>query len=811
MTSLKHGIRSLANNPGFSLVSICTLAACIASNAAIFSVYDRLVLHAIAVPSPASLVAIWASNPMIINAPAVSWPKFQAMRLAARSFSSMGVSAFDNFTLTAPGEQALQLNGLRVSGEFFKTLGIAPARGRDFTAEDDVPNGPTVVILSHELWTTRFGGRESIVGDVIQLNGQSWQVVGIMPPHLSAPFTPVQVFAPRVFEVGGLTALQIDVGAGYSQPIARLRPRVTIDQATAELKALDRGYRQEFPGKLDATNVSVVRDFADSIVGNLKPTFYTLLGAVAFVLLIACANVASLFVGRLNGRQKEIAVRQSLGATRSAIVRELLIESVIVALAAGVVGAVLSRWALEAVAVVAAAQLPPNTVFELNWLAWTYIAAVAVVSGVLVGLVPALHASKTDIVSVLKDAARGSSGARGARLRSSLIVAEVALSVVLLVGSSLLLLSFLSLERTPPGFDPTGVATAFVGVPLGRYATEPEQADFFSRVVSELGRDPLITHAAASIGLPIAGFNLRSPYSVSGRPILPLPQRPLAGFQVVSEDYFATLRIPVVMGRAFTAQDRNGAPAVCIINQSLAKRIFPGESPLGHVLLRGQNANVPQTIVGVIADVRSLGLNAPAPDEIYYPMRQFPRPALNITARTTGDTATLQQAIRAAVAAVDHDQPISFFASLDSMLAQTLGIQRIVATLTGCFAVVALVLAAIGLYAVVAYAVAQRTGEIGIRMALGARPGQVLGLIMGGGLKLVAAGVGLGLAGAAGATRLIQSLLSNVQPLDPVVYGSVALFFGLVATAACFLPSFRASRIDPLVALSDRRMTSYTK
>jgi predicted permease len=805
MTSLKSGIRSLANSPGFSAVAICTLAVCIASNAAIFSVYDRLVLHAIAVPTPSSLVAIWTSNPMIIDAPAVSWPKVQAMQRGARSFSSMGVSAFDNFTLTAPGEQALQLNSLRVSGAFFRTLGIAPARGRDFTAQDDVPNGSAVCIISHELWTTRFGGRESIVGDVIQLNGQSWQVVGIMPPHLTAPFTQVQVFAPRVFEIGGLTPQQVDLGAGYAQPIARLRPGVTIEQAGAELKALDQGYRQQFAGKLDAANVSVPRDFADSIVGNLKPTFYTLIGAVAFVLLIACANVASLFVGRLNGRQKEIAVRQSLGATRSAVVRELLTESVIVALTAGVVGAVLSRGALKVIAVVAAQQLPPDTVFELDWRAWTFIAGVALVSALLVGLVPALHASKSDIVTVLKDATRGSSGARGGRLRSSLIVAEVALSVVLLVGSSLLLLSFLSLERTPPGFDPTGVATAFVGVPLGRYATGPEQSEFFSRVVSELRRDPSITHAAASIGLPIAGFNLRSPYSVSGQPILPLPQRPLAGFQVVSEDYFATLRIPVIRGRPFTAQDRSGAPAVCIINESLAKRIFPDESPLGHVILRGRDADVPQTIVGVIADVKSLGLNAPAPDEVYYPMRQFPRPALNITARTTGDTATLQQAIRAAVASVDHDQPISFFQSLDTLLSQSLGIQRIVATLTGCFAVIALVLAAIGLYAVVAYAVAQRTGEIGIRMALGARPSQVLGLIMGGGLKLVACGVVLGLAGAAGTTRLIQTLLSNVQPLDPLVYGSVALFFGLVATAACFLPSFRASKIDPLMALSNRR------
>ena len=519
------------------------------------------------------------------------------------------------------------------------------------------------------------------------------------------------------------------------------------------------------------------------------------------MLLIACANVASLFVGRLSGRQKEIAVRQSLGATRAAVVRELLVESVTVAALAGLVGTALAHWALKAVGLLAAQQLPPNTEFALNWRAWCFIVGIALVSAVLVGLVPALQASKTDIVTVLKDATRGSSGARGGRLRSSLIVAEVAFSVVLLVGSSLLLVSFISLERTPPGFDPTGVATAFVGLPPSKRVTPREQAEFFSQVIEELRRNPTITHATASLGLPVAGFGLQSPYSVAGRPILPLPQRPLGYFQVVSEDYFATLHIPIVMGRGFTADDRDTSPGVCIINQTIARHLFPGQSPLGQVFLRGRDADVRMTVIGVIADVKSNGLNAPVPEEIYYAMRQLPKPALNVTARTTGDPALLQTAIRAAVAAVEHDQPISFFQSLDTLLAQSLGVQRLVATLTGCFAMIALVLAAVGLYAVVTYAVAQRRGEIGIRMALGARPGQVLGLIMGGGLKLVAFGLVLGLAGAAGMARLIATLLSNVQPLDPVIYGSVAGFFTLVAAFACFLPSFRASQIDPVVAL----------
>ncbi len=402
---------------------------------------------------------------------------------------------------------------------------------------------------------------------------------------------------------------------------------------------------------------------------------------------------------------------------------------------------------------------------------------------------------------------RGSSGGRGGRLRATLIVAEVALSVVLLVGSSLLLISFLSLQRTPPGFDATGVATAFVGVPAGRYPTPVEQANFFERVIEQLRANPQITHAAASLALPVNGFGARAPYSVKGRQILPLPQRPLGGLQIVSEDYFASMGIPIVMGRAFTADDRDNAPLVCIVNQSLANHLFPGESPLGHVLLRGRDAEIGHEIVGVSADVKSNGLSAPVPDEIYYPMRQLGKPGMSVIARTTGDAATLQHEISTAVAQVDHDQPISFFQPLGVLLAQSLGVQRIVASLTAIFAAIALVLAAIGLYSVVSYAAAQRTAEIGIRMALGARPQQVLGLVMSGGLKLVVIGVVLGLVGAAGTARLIQALLTNVRPLDPVVYASVALFFGLVAAAACFVPSLRASRIDPLAALSDRRFS----
>ena len=801
MSDFTAAVRGLWKTPGFSFVAILTIAVGIGANAALFSVYDRLVLNPVTIPRPSSLVAIWTNNPQVnFNAPAVSWPRYEVLRTEARSFRSIGISAFDNFTLTGNGEPE-QLNSQRVSASFLPTLGILPARGRNFTEAEDLPNGPAVCIISHELWQTRFGARESLVGDTITLNGQPWEVVGVMPPRLSPPFAQVQVFAPRVFEVGGLTPIQVQNGAGYAQPIARLKPGVSLKQAAGELAAISRSYQEQYAAKLDATSTSEPRMFVASLVGNLEPTFYTLLGAVSFVLLIACANVASLFLGRLTARHKEIAVRQALGATRVQVVKQFLVESLTFSCVAATVGTLLALWALSAVQSIVSSQLPPNADVELNWRALIFTAAITLVTALLVGLAPALQASRADLIGVLKDSARGSSSGGSGRMRATLIVGEVVLSVVLLVGSSLLLISFVRLQQLPPGFEAKGAAAAFVGVPASRYGTPAQQAQFFSQVIERLRADGRVSGAAVAIGLPLSGFNPRFPYGVGGRPVLPLSQRPLANLGIVSEDYFRMMRIAIVAGRAFTADDRDGAPGVCIINESLAKRLFPGEPALGKIILRGRDAEIRAEVVGVIHDVKTNGLSVPAPDEVYYPFRQMARPGMAVVARTDGDAAALQAVIRTAVADVDKDQPISFFATLETNVSQSLGAQRIVASLTAIFAALALALSAVGLYSVLAYAVSQRTSELGIRMALGAQPGQVVRLVMANGLQLVALGLAIGLVGAAGAARLIQTLLFNVQPLDPLVYAGVAVVFTLIASLACLVPSMRASRIDPLIAL----------
>lgn len=802
MHDLKLALRTLLKTPAFTIVAVLTIAIGIGANTTLYSIFDRLMLNPVSIPEAGRVVALWAvNNERGFVAPAVSWPRYDEIRIASNSFSELADSCFDSHTLTGNGDPE-QAAALRVTHNFFRTLGIKPAMGRDFVAEEDVQGGPFVVILSHEYWQSRFGGRGSIVGESIILSGQPHEVIGIMPPRMTNPFSGVQVFVPRVFEVAGLTQMQVQVGAGYSQPIGRLKPGVTREQANAELTALTKTYKEQFATRLDADNQIEARGYADTLVQGIRPTMFTLLGAVAFVLLIACANVASLFLGRLSARHKEIAVRQSLGATRRTIVRQFLAESFVFSLAAGALGVLLANWALASIQRLVANQLAPNTELAISWAALAATIAVTFIVSLLVGLFPALQASSPDLVDALKDSSRGNAGGvRGRRFRGTLIISEVALSVVLLVGSGLLLQSFIKLQGTPPGFRPEGLAVAFVGTPTQRYPTPESQQQFFGGVVESLKRNPQVVSAAAAVGVPLTGFAPQAPYTVGSDAALPLPQRPLAGLRLVSEGYFRTVGIALREGREFTDRDRTGAPLVCVISESFARRLFPNESAIGKVLRRGRDAEFAHEIVGVAADVKSVGLAAPAPDEIYYPMRQLPRGGMSIVARVDSDPATLQTIMTTAVAQVDKDQPISFFQTMDTIISQNLGFQRIVATLTGIFAGVALLLAAVGLYSVLAYSVAQRTSEIGIRMALGARRSQVLQLIVKQGMALVAIGLVVGLGAAFGAGTLIASLLFETQPFDTVIYAAVAVLFAAVALLACVLPALRAAKIDPIVAL----------
>jgi predicted permease len=803
MSDLRSALRSLLKSPGFTFVAVLTIAIGVGANTALFSTFNTLVLHPQTFPHSERLVRIWASNNALgFNAPALSWPRYEFIRDHQQSFASLSADTFTGFAFTQKGSEPEQVNSLAVTATFFPTMGVAPLRGRNFLPEEDVPGGPNVAILSYELWQRAFGKRESAIGESVMLSGNSYTVVGVMPPALSNPYNTVLVFVPRPFEVNGLTLAQVQNGAGYLGVTARLKDGVTLAQAQSELATLGKNYQSAFAEKLDGKNENPPQTFADELVGNLRPTFNLLLAAVGFVLLIACANVASLFLGRLSARHKEIAIRLSMGATRAQLVRQFLVESALFSAIAGLLGAMFGWWGLATIQKLAGPQFPNGLTLEMDGAALAFTAGISALCALLIGFVPALQASRANLSDVLKESARGSSGGvRSSRFRSALIVTEVALSVVLLVGSALLLVSFMRLQRTPPGFEPKGLATAFVSIPPSRYATGPQQADFYAQLTAQLEAQPQIQSAAVAIGLPLSGFQPRSPYAIQGRPVPPLPERALANLDIVSERYFTTLQIALREGRLFTPQDAEKSPNVVVINEAFAKRLFPGESALGKVLLRGRDAEIKCEIVGIVANVKSGGLNAPPPDEMYFPLRQLARSAMNVVVRTSGNPATLQPLIRSTVASLDSNQPIAVFQTLETLLSQTLAAQRITAWLTGVFAGVALLLSAVGLYSVLAYAVTQRTSEIGIRMALGAQPSQVIGLIMRSGLRLVAIGLTLGLIAAAGAAHFIESLLFNVQPLSPLIYGGVAVLFAFISALACLLPSLRASQIDPLVAL----------
>lgn len=803
LSDLRYAVRSLVKSPGFTLVAVLTITIGIAANTVLFSVFNTVVLNPLDFPQSHRLVRAWVDDPAgRFSAPAASWPKYELYRQQAKSFTGLCASAFHSGTLTSRG-QAEQLNGLAVTSNFLAVHGMRVATGHDFDARDDVVGGPHPVILTHEVWQNQLGGAADIIGRIIELSGVPTEVVGVLPPHLPFPYNQVQYLIPRPDENAGIPLDKVHQGGAiYLQVTGRLKPGVTIEQADAELHTLSKAYNAEYPTRMDANSDHLLRPYADELVGNTRPTFYVLLAACGFVLLIACANIASLFLGRLSARHKEIAVRLSLGASRRDIIRQFLVESLVFSGVAGALGLLVSLWAIPAVAKLAANQLPRAAEIAFDGRALAFSLVAAVVTAGLVGLVPAWQASRAQLAEALKDSARtGGGGNTGRRFRASLIVTEVTLSVTLLVGAALLMTSFWKLLTTDAGFNGKGVAAAFVNLPLQRYDTPEKRIAFFNAVGAELTRQPAITHASPVVGLPLSGFAPITPYTAGGTPVLPLPQRPLTGFRIAGVDYKELLGLTLREGRWFRPTDTIKNPPVIVINESLARKLFPGQSAIGKTILTGPTGEIVNEIVGVIADVKTNGLNQPAPDELYFSATQRAINGMGFAARTTGDPATLQATMRSALKAVDPTIALSFFQTLDQITLNSLGVQRIAAWLIGCFAGIAFLLAIVGLYSVLAYNVTQRTAEIGIRMALGALPGQVIGIILRQGLGLVAGGVAAGLGLAFAASRLISAQLYGVESLGFAIHAAVALSFILVATLACLLPARRAARVDPIVAL----------
>src|SRR3989440_1552990 len=801
MNDFRYALRQLLRQPGFTVLAVVALALGIGANTVLFSAINTLFLRPLSYPQPEQLVRVWGSFPERgLDRANVSWPRYSAWREQQQSFSEFAAQSFTGFTLTGRGDPE-NLNGVRVTENFFRALGVQPLFGRTFTADDDRPGGPNVALLSHAFWQKRFGGDQNIVGQAIVLNGTPFTVIGVLSPALKFPFAQRQVWLPRVLEQEGLPPDIIQRGTGFLTILGRLKPDVSRQQADEQLHIIDKRYQAANPEKVDAKAGMGVYSFHEDLVGQQRPMLLTLFAAVGCVLLVGCANVANLLLARFTARRKEIAIRTALGATRARIVMQFLAESGLTAAIAGLFGVLLAIWGLDLLKKVAENFLPRVLEISLDLQVLVFAVGLSLITGILLGLVPALHASRSDPIDSLKDSSRGSTGRQAGRLRAGLLIAEVALSLVLVVGAVLLVDSFRRLQNVAPGFRAEGITTFFVGLPPGSYPDIERQALFFQNAIEKLKALPGVTNAAAASTLPASdNGNTRSPAAVEGRPLPAVSDRTIAVRSTISPGFLETLGIPIKQGRDFTWRDRPGAPNVVIINETMAKKLFPGENPVGRRLITGIQS-IPREIVGVSGDVRAENLSLPPGIEMYYPSVQIDGAFQSIVVRSERPAASLRSALVAAIHSLDPGLPIEEVQSYNEVIAQATADRRLSMYLLGGFAGLALALAGMGIYSVIAYGVAQRTNEFGIRFALGAAARDVIGLVMKEGLRLSVVGLVVGLGLSFAVTRLMQRLLFEVSPRDPWLYAGVALFICAVAALACFVPAMRATRIDPMQAL----------
>src|SRR4051812_20625104 len=801
MKDFRYAFRQLLRQPGFTIIAVVALALGIGANTVLFSAVNTLFLRPLSYPNPKELVRVWGSFPERgLDRANVFWPRFISWRDQQQSFAEFAAQSFTGFTLTGRGDPQ-NLNGVRVTENFFRALGVQPLFGRVFNPDEDRPGGANVAVLSHAFWQKQFGGDRSILGQPLTLNGTPFTVIGIMPPSLKFPFQQQQLFIPRVFEQEGLPPDIIERGTGYLTILGRMKPDVTRAQAEEQMRIIDRRYQTANPEKVDAKAGMSVVSFHEDLVGQQRPMMLTLFSAVGCVLLVGCANVANLLLARFTGRKKEIAIRTALGATRARIVFQFLTESVLTAVIAGILGILLAIWGLDLLKKVAENFLPRSREISLDVNVLLFAVGLSLVTGIILGLVPALHASRSDPIDSLKDSSRGTTGRQAGRLRAGLLVAEVALSLVLVVGAVLLVDSFRRLQNVDPGFRSEGVTTFFVGLPPGSYPDVERQGLFFQNVLEKLKGLPGVTHASAGSLLPASdNGNTRSPAAVEGRPLPPVSDRSLAVRSTITPGFFGVLGIPVKQGRDFTWQDRSGSPNVVIINETMAKKFFPGENPVGRRLITGIQS-IPREIVGVSGDVRAENLSLPPGMEMYYPSIQLDGAFQSIVVRSDRPAASLRSELIGAVHSLDPGLPIDQVQAYGELLSAASADRRLSMYLLGGFAGLALLLAGMGIYSVIAYGVAQRTNEFGIRFALGAAARDVIGLVMKEGLRLSIVGLVVGLGLSLAVTRLMQRLLFEVSPRDPWLYSVVALFICAVAALACFVPAMRATRIDPMQAL----------
>ena len=810
---LRYAFRMLLKGPGFTAVAVLALALGIGANSAIFSVVNGVVLRALPYKDPESLMMVWSRRPLL---QALAVAGSQEFPVSAADFTDWRdqnqvfeqIAAFHSqpFNITGAGEPE-SLGGVRASANLFSLLGIEAKLGRTFLAEEDQPGAGHVVIISHGLWERRFGSDPNMIGQKLALNDEPYTVVGVMPPGFQFPRKgemPAGYQFPRqadLYTPLAWTPNQIgNRGRNFVAVIARLKPGVTVAQASADMDAIAERLKQQYP-QFNANKEVFIVPLHQQVVGKVRTALLVLLGAVGFVLLIACANVANLLLARAASRQKEIAIRTALGASRSRVIRQLLTESMLLSLTGGTLGLLLSMWGVDLLMAISPANLPRVDTISVDVRVFAFTLAVSLLTGIIFGLVPAIQASKPDVNEALKEGGRASSVGHN-RFRSVLVVSEVALSLVLLIGAGLMIRSFVHLLNSSPGLKPENVLTLDVGLPRTKY-TGPQQAAFFQQVIERLKSLPGVQSAGAVYPLPLSGAEEGMGFGIEGRAALAPGEVYNAGPRWVSPDYFNVMGIPLLRGRELTERDGSDSPRVVVINEAMAARYFPDEEPIGKRVAFDQVNDKPnwREIVGVVGDVKHSALDSDPKPEMYFPFTQFPIFFMTFVVRTPGDPLNLVAAARSEVLAVKNDQPISNVHTMEELLSNSVAQRRFNMLLLSIFAGVALLLAAVGSYGVMSYSVAQRTHELGVRMALGAQTSHVLALVVKQGMTLALAGVGIGLAAAFGLTRILASLLYGVSATDPLTFSVIALLLASVALLACYLPARRATKVDPMIAL----------
>lgn len=794
MNDFRYAARMLAKQPAFTAIVVLTLALGVGANSAIFSVVNAVLLRPLPYANPEQLVAVYEKRVSLGRERGhVSPPDFIDWRAQNGVFENMGAYAPASFNRT-DGEEPERLVGSLVTADLFSTLGVSAALGRTFTAEEDRPKADRVAAISHELWQNRFAADRNVVGKTLTLNGNIYEVIGVMPRGFGFPEKNTQLWLPLAIDPAETSARAMH----SLKVIARLKSGVTIQQAKAEMETIASRLEQQYQVNTGhSVNLFLLHS---ETVGSVRAPLLVLIGAVAFVLLIACVNVANLLLVRAAARQKEIAIRTALGATRSRIVRQFLAESLLLSVMGGAAGLLLAVWGTDLLVTISPADTPRLSEISTDQTVLVFTLLVSLLPGLVFGLLPALQFCRPAINAGLKEGGRsGASDVSSGRVRSGLVIAEVALALVLLVGAGLLLKSFVRLRETNPGLDPKNVLTAQVLLPRAKYREPQEQAAFTRNVLERLRSLPGAQLAGTTVSLPLSEPPASRYFSIEGRP----PTRPGEGanahFDLATPDFFRALGIPLQRGRNFDERDVIDAPAAAIINEALAQKFFPNEDAIGKRIQIGDQAW--HTIVGVVGNVRQTGLDVDAAPEFYFSLLQDPIGFMALIVRTSRDPQSLAADMRNAVRAVDPDQPIFAIKTMEEVVSGSVAPRRLTMVLLGTFAALAIVLAAIGIYGLISYMVAQRTHEIGVRMALGAQSSDLLRLILGHGMFLTGIGMALGLVASLALTRVFSTLLFGVSASDPFTFLAVSLLLGVVALVAGYIPGRRATKVDPIVAL----------